>query len=230
MFLLKEKQTTLDNFVNKKTSQLEKKQAVIDWIILDIQPFKVVEGEAFRNMISNFDPNYQLPTRNTIKNFIIKSFNERKNLVKNYIKNIPGKVSITTDIWSSLKNESFLGITVHFIDENWMLRHFTLDIFKFEGSHTGQLIADKIYEILVEFGLESKTISMTTDNASNMVSCAKILESKFEHTFIHYQCVTHILNIIVIAELNTINTSVKKTKKINKNNLKILKELDLLRF
>ena len=69
-------------------------------------------------MISSFDPNFKLPTRNTIKNFIIKSFEKRKNLIKNYIKNIPGKVSITTDLWSSLKNESFLGITIHFVDEN----------------------------------------------------------------------------------------------------------------
>src|SRR5207248_3279746 len=168
MLLIKEHQTTLDDFVKKKVTQSEKKQAVLDWIILDMQPSKVVEGEAFQNMISSFDPNLQLPTRNTIRKFIIKSFEKRKNLIKSYIQNIPGKVSITTDLWSSLKNESFLGITIHFIDENWMLRHFTLDIFKFEGTHTGQSIADKIYQILLEFGLDNKTISMTTDNASNM--------------------------------------------------------------
>ena len=136
MLLIKEHQTTLDDFVKKKVTQSEKKQAVLDWIILDMQPFKVVEGEAFRNMISSFDPNLQLPTRNTIRKFIIKSFEKRKNLIKSYIQNIPGKVSITTDLWSSLKNESFLGITIHFIDENWVLRHFTLDIFRFKGSHT----------------------------------------------------------------------------------------------
>ena len=124
-------------------------------------------------MISSFDPNFKLPTRNTIKNFIIKSLEKRKNLIKNYIKNIPGKVSITTDLWSSLKNESFLGITIHFVDENWVLRHFTLDILKFEGSHTGQLIADKIYNILMKFSLVNKTISMTTDNANNAVLSAK---------------------------------------------------------
>ena len=112
-----------------------------------------------------------------------------------------------------------------------MLRHFTLDIFKFEGTHTGQSIADKIYEILVEFGLENKTISMTTDNASNMVSCAKILESKFEHTFIHYRCVVHILNIIVTAGLNTINAPIKKLRKLIKTirkSAKMLEELENL--
>ena len=158
-------------------------------------------------MMLSFNLNFKLPTRNTIKNFIIKSFEKRKNLIKNYIKNIPGKVSITTDLWSSLKNESFLGITIHFVDENWVLRHFTLDILKFEGSHTGQSISDKIYDIL---SLVNKTISMTTDNASNAILSAKILETKLEHEFIHYQYVAHILNIIVTAKLDTIKVLIKK--------------------
>ncbi len=98
-------------------------------------------------MILKFDPKYQLSTRNIIKNFIIKSFNKRKENIKNYIKNISEKVALTTDIWTSLKNEGFLGVTLHFIDENWILRHFTLDIFQFKGSHIGEAIANEIYKI-----------------------------------------------------------------------------------
>src|SRR6266542_1745459 len=164
-----------------------------------MQPFKVVKGEAFHKIVSSFDQNYQIPSRKTVKNFIINSFEKRREIIKNYIKNIPEKVGLTTDIWSTIKNEGFLGITIHYINENWILKHFTLDIFQFKGSHTGEAIAKEIYKVLVEFGLENKTISLTTDNASNMVACAKILESKFEHTFIHYRCVAHILNIIVTA-------------------------------
>ncbi|CAB5374907.1 unnamed protein product [Rhizophagus irregularis] len=142
-------QTTLDSFV--KSTQTEKKFAMIEWIVLDMQPFKVVEGEAFRKMISKFDPKHNLPTRNTIKNWVINLFKERRESIKNYVKTIPGKVALTTDIWSSLKNEGFLGVTIHFIDSDWLLKHFTLDIFKFKGSHTGKAISDEIYKLLVEF-------------------------------------------------------------------------------
>ena len=232
ILLIKEKQTTLDSFINKQPSEFDKKQAVFEWIILDMQPFKVVEGEAFRKMILKFDPKYQLPTRNTIKNFIIKSFNKRRENIKNYIKNIPGKVALTTDIWTSLKNEGFLGVTLHFIDENWVLRHFTLDIFQFKGSHTGEAIANEIYKILVEFELEHKTIALTTDNASNMISAARHLRAKFEHnTFIHYRCVAHILNIIVTTGLEIIKLPVKKLRKLIKSirkSTKILEELENL--
>src|SRR6266511_366285 len=62
ILLIKEKQTTLDSFINKQHYEFYKKQEVFEWIILDMQPFKVVEGEAFRKMILKFDPKYQLPT------------------------------------------------------------------------------------------------------------------------------------------------------------------------
>ena len=98
----------------------------------------------------------------------MKSFEDRKTVVKNFIKNIPGKVALTTDIWSSLKSEGFLGITIHFIDENWILRHFTLDIFRFKGVHTGQAIADEIYRIITEHELQLKAMAITTDNSSTV--------------------------------------------------------------
>src|SRR6266542_2992991 len=102
-----------------------------------MQSFKIVKGTAFNNMISVLDPYYQILDRGTVKNIIMKEFEKKRELIKNIIKNISGKIFLTTDIWSSLKNESFLKITIHFIDENWNLKHFTLDIFQFKGSHTG---------------------------------------------------------------------------------------------
>ncbi len=124
-----------------------------------------------------------------------------------------------------------MGITIHFIDENWILKRFTLDIFRFKGSHTGQAIADEIYKVLVEFGLETKTIAITTDNGSNMVSGAKILKSTFTDTFIHYRCVAHVLNLIVIAGLEIVKENVKKLRKLIKiirKSTKLLEELENL--
>jgi hypothetical protein len=39
------------------------------------------------------------------------------------MKNNSSKVSFTTDCWTSPNNIAFMGVTVHYIDENWtMLR------------------------------------------------------------------------------------------------------------
>src|ERR1043166_345937 len=105
-----------------------------------MQAFKVVEGKAFHKIISILDTQYQIPGRRTVKNIILKQFEKKRKTIADFIKNISRKVALTVDIWSSLKFESFLGITIHFIDENWMLQHFILDVFRFKGSHTGKTI------------------------------------------------------------------------------------------
>ena len=69
-------------------------------------------------MLSILDPQYQVPGRKNVKNIILKQFEKKRERIASFIKNILGKVALTTDIWSSLKFKGFLGITIHFIDEN----------------------------------------------------------------------------------------------------------------
>ncbi|CAG8453427.1 3191_t:CDS:1 [Scutellospora calospora] len=208
------------NFVIKKYSseiQMEKTQAIFEWIILALKPFNVVENKAFQNMIKKLDPFYQVPKRKAIYNLAISQFYEQRNLIKNYLSNIISKVALTADFWTSLKMESFLAITIHFIDKNWNLQHFVLDIFQFKGSHTGEIIADKIYNLLEEFEIETKVISLTTDNGANMISAANYLQDKLNsNNFCHYRCIAHILNLVVLAGLNNLENPIKKLRKLIK--------------
>src|SRR4051794_27952156 len=73
-------QTTLDNFARRHSQKIQtsKTQAVIEWIVLDIQPFKVVEGKAFCKIILELDPYYVIPTKNTVKDIIKKAFEKRR--------------------------------------------------------------------------------------------------------------------------------------------------------
>ncbi|CAG8847691.1 2330_t:CDS:2, partial [Gigaspora margarita] len=57
--------------------QAEKTQAIFEWIILALKPFKVIEEKAFRNMIHNLDPFYKISS-----------------------------LALAADFWTSLKMES----------------------------------------------------------------------------------------------------------------------------
>ena len=193
-----------------------------------MQAFKVVEGKAFHKIISILDTQYQIPGRRTVKNIILKQFEKKRKTIADFIKNISRKVALTVDIWSSLKFESFLGITIHFIDENWMLQHFILDVFRFKGSHTGETIANEIYNTLAEFGLETKIIAITTDNGSNMILGINILKETLTNNLIHCRCVAHVLNLVVVSGLNIIEKSIKKLRKLIKTIRKSTKLLEKL--
>jgi hypothetical protein len=113
--------------------------------------------------------------------------------------------------------ENFIAITIHFIDKNWNLQHFVLDIFQFKGSHIGEIIATKIYDLLEEFKIETKIIVLTTDNGANMISATNFLQDKLNlNDFCHYRCIAHILNLVVLAGLNLLEHSIKKLRKLIK--------------
>ena len=39
-------------------------------------------------------------------------------------------VALTGDNWTSVRNDNYLGVTVHFIDNVWKLRSFALEVKK----------------------------------------------------------------------------------------------------
>ncbi|CAB4428182.1 unnamed protein product [Rhizophagus irregularis] len=182
-----------DEIMRKKTKSL------MNWVILDLKPFSVVESESFIDLVKKLDPHYRLPSRHTIKRLIVKEFEQKRDIIRIFLQNLPFKVSLTCDIWSSIKMESFIAITIHYIDSNWKLCHFILDIFSISGSHTGSFIFETISKLLSDMHLENKVIAITTDNGSNMVSgCKKLVEhynpSNLITELTHYRCAAHVLH------------------------------------
>ena len=95
------------------------------------------------------------------------------------IKNIKTSISVnkyfctTADIWSG-KRRSFFGYTCHWFDEKFARHSVALACRRFSGSHTYDRIADLIFEINTEFGLNAQnTIATVTDNGSNFVKAFK---------------------------------------------------------
>ena len=79
-------------------------------------------------------------------------------------------------MWANIKMESFIALTIHFIDKDWHLCHFTLEIVKFQGSHTSATICHYIMKFLEEFNLTQKITVITTDNRSNMIAACNNLK------------------------------------------------------
>ncbi|CAJ0764857.1 24618_t:CDS:2, partial [Entrophospora sp. SA101] len=85
------KQKTLHEYCNDPHTQTDQKnrdEAVIKWIICDLQSINVVENEEWRTMISTFDSRYRFHNGQTIHDTIISRYEEQKNKVKISIQQI----------------------------------------------------------------------------------------------------------------------------------------------
>ncbi|CAN1278772.1 Zinc finger BED domain-containing protein RICESLEEPER 2 [Linum perenne] len=148
-------------------------------------------------------PDFRIPCRKTIRTECFKIFLLSKARLKEFFKtSCAGRVSITTDTWTSVQNL------------NYMIINFTKIT-----SHKGDDIGAKLAECLEEWGLRN-VFTVTLDNAStNDVACTFLKEkletwgtSFMSGRYLHVRCVAHIVNLVVNDGLNEIGMSVKRVR------------------
>jgi hypothetical protein len=97
--------------------------------------------------------------------------------------------------------QGYLGITAHFFDENWKLQHIVLDVHYLPYPHTGETIQELLMAIIDEYGIGTKFLAISTDNASTMVKAIDLLKvemhQKYNHVIYHIHCAAHILNLAI---------------------------------
>jgi hypothetical protein len=73
-----------------------------------------------------------------------------------YYKNKFGaKFSLTLDIWTTSNQQNYMGITVHFIDKNWVMQSKLLDMVDLKENHTGAYLHTILQKSLSDFEIQN---------------------------------------------------------------------------
>ena len=80
----------------------------------------------------------------------------------------PGRISITTDGWTSKPGTNFLGVTGHWVDKDWELQSILLDFADPPAEHTGVNLKSSVVDVLQEFDITHRVLGITVDGAANM--------------------------------------------------------------
>lgn len=186
---------------SKSNSLTEQNKKSIDYSLVkmiaqDLQPLSIVENKGFLEYSQKLQPLYNLPSRKVLTNNLIP------NICKDISANIRSKINlvksvgITTDIWSSDTNNSFLSCTCHYI-YNDDLVNSVLDTVEIPGSHTGENIASALANIFSNWGISGKIIAIITDNGANIKNAVSKCLFKT-----HVPCVAHTLNLCVVDAIS----------------------------
>lgn len=155
------------------------------------------------------NPGYTLPSRKTLSKSLLPILhNEIYDNVKNDIKKNAMYVSITTDSWTSIKNENYIAVTAHFIDEECDLKSYLLSCFKYSESHTSINLKNELLRVIKEWGLENRITACTTDNAPNITNAIHLCNWR------HVGCFAHSLNLTVQSALKEISGTRERVRSI----------------
>ena len=116
------------------------------------------------------------------------------------------RVNITTDMWTSSQRVSYMVVTCHFVDFNWLFQKRILNFCNVPHPHSGVVIVGALKETFNDWGIMRKVFTITVDNASANGAAIKILRDDFRLKCIflpvggllfHVRCCAHITNLLV---------------------------------
>ena len=196
----------LDPFVTKSPSVLKVNENVLKdmwvrWIVECDLPFRTVERKSFRRWTALVCPGVTW-SRHSVRERVIQMWRKMRHELKRTLAAVPGKISFTTDLWTSRTAEAYMCITAHWLDSEWNHQSSVLDFVELPGSHTAELIKTKFLECLTEFGVQKRIMAITLDNASSNKKFVQLLEQESDlgwSRYYHVECIAHVINIAVQA-------------------------------
>ena len=190
-------QGSMERFFSKKfcsaTRSKEITEKIVNMIITDTRPLRIVECPGFRELIHSLEPGYSIPSRKSVKAIIYRRHSLGIEKLKSMLSNI-GSVSLTTDIWTSDANDAYITITIHFI-ALWEMKSFVLATREFPGRHTGTAISEAMLKVCEEFGIKNKVATIVHDEAANMQLSLRILGDSSDDRFESISCNAHRLQL-----------------------------------
>jgi hypothetical protein len=123
------------------------------------------------------------------------------------------RINITTDMWTSSQRVSYIVVTCHFMDSNWLLQKRILNFCNVPPSYSGVVIADALRDTFNDWGIMRKVFTINVDNASANGAAIDILRDDFwlKGIFLpvggllfHVRCCAHITNLLVQVGLSKI--------------------------
>ncbi|KAM3867722.1 E3 SUMO-protein ligase ZBED1-like [Diretmus argenteus] len=144
-------------------------QLVHRMIEKDMLPISVVQCQGFIELIKYLEPQYEMPSRDTVTKRIEKHYKVKKEELHVKLARAD-KLALTTDCWTALTTESYITVTSHFIDADWDLQSNVLVTESLPVWHTAENLSEKLTSGVESWGLTSRILACVHDNASNIVA------------------------------------------------------------
>ncbi|CAI9279448.1 unnamed protein product [Lactuca saligna] len=196
------------------------RELISEAIVKHDLPFRFVEYEGIREIFSYLNEKVTTITRNTAKEDVLNLFKREKGKLKKLFELLPGRISLTADLWSSINTDGFLCVTSHFIDEEWKLQKRILNFQYMPPPHNGVCLTETISTLLTNWGIDKKLFTITLDNAASNDTFVNLLKGQLcnegalhsNGDYFHVRCCAHVLNLVVQDGLKAIDEGIVKIR------------------
>ena len=142
--------------------------AVVDFVIMDEQAIRVVEGEGFTNLTKKAVPYYKVLSRYNVMQEMNARLDKRIFLVKNSLDSAL-YVILVLDGWTSRTMESYMGLVANLLMPDGEEHTVVMTCRHFPERHTANNLSEWFQNEVANFRIKSKLVRIGTDSPANML-------------------------------------------------------------
>ncbi|KAJ7960694.1 Zinc finger BED domain-containing protein [Quillaja saponaria] len=218
-----EQEPVKDETINTGNNSFDQRRSQFDlarMIILHGYPLDMVEHVGFRVFIKNLQPLFELVTFNRIEADCFEIYEKEKQKVNEILDKLPGKISVSADLWTAGTDAEYLCLTANYVDESWQLRKRVLNFFRVDPSLTEDMLSEAIMTCLMDWDIDRKLFSMTLDSCptSDNISMRigeRLSQNRFlycEGKLFDMRCALNILSIMAEYALGALSEETHKIR------------------
>lgn len=161
---------------SERRKKINKKLAA--FIAKDMRPISIVKGVGFRELMSEMDSKYTLPTVATLRDKLIPNLHAKTtNALKDKLESIED-IAITTDGWTNGIADKYNAYTCHYIDwtkDTPVLETNILECAPFEAEKgDAEELKKEMQRVTDYFGITEKVVLSVADNAKDVQKSLKL--------------------------------------------------------
>lgn len=206
-----EKELFIDQF---GVDQDRYRELIVRAVIRHNYPYNFVEHGGTREVHTYLNPKLQHISQQMVKDDVLGIYRQEKEIFALALESIP--VSLTFDLWFSEKEDGYLLLRANFVDENWTLQSRVLNLKFIPPPHEGPLLAEKVIDLLEEWGIKKKLFTITLNDASTNNGLVDVVKNHFnllrEGEYFHIFCGAQILDSTAQIVLKLIENCVIKIR------------------
>ncbi len=125
----------------------DKRRKKDETVLSGMHPFSLVDNEHFITLVKELDPRINLSCRTTLTNVLLpKLYEEAKTKLREELASV-NHVALTTDGWTSNTGDSYITVTVHYINSHLKMITRVLNTSFVPQAHTSENICAFLKEV-----------------------------------------------------------------------------------
>ncbi|KAK4252920.1 hypothetical protein QN277_011049 [Acacia crassicarpa] len=199
-------------------------------IALD-HPLQIVEHKGFIDFVRTLQPQFSSLSSTDVHGDCISMYLSEKQNLLNLIRQIPGRVNLTLDLWTSNQTVAYAFLRGHFIDSDWNVHHPILNVIMVPFPDSDDSYNKVVVTCLTDWQLNGRVFTLALDQSLNenvMGNLRGLLSARnpviFNGQLVSRNCFARVLGRLALDALWAMRETVRKIResvklvKISKSN------------